>query len=599
MRRPTPRHFRPRRLRPAALLPLLAALALAAGAADASALSITQAPAARSAAKVVIPAPRNATTTGRAVAHKPRVDPVLVSIAAALKHHLITPLQAREYRTTWAASARAARTARSASRRASVASVRAYTSNLAATGGLVAPRLGPALLSVKATTYVMLHRSAYPAHESELQIPGEPLVFTYYSGRGVQFQPFETFKLGMTDLNQPMPDIAGARRIADRMRELTMPRGSAVTWEYFFPFGGPSRPWTSSLSQALATEFYDRVSTSVEDVDAKQYADVAAQVARSFLLSPSAGGVSVPQGAGRFYLIYPFNPGQRILNGHLQVLLNLNRYATSSGSPVARLIVDQGITGVVPILPRFDTGAWSNYQPGQEAELGYHEFMTDQLVKLGRELGNETFVEYGARFREYLETPPTITVPESIWPSIVPALDGFRDTIAVHYRTDKRAHLTLVIESPTSGDEVRRISVSGGRGTGTVVWNGRDNAGHTVPDGEYTARYTATDVAGNRGTGDLVGTLGVARDTTPPELSLVALRASGKVTVVTVRASDTGSAWIDADVRVGGALVGHVRGPRFGATTLHIARPIATVRTGSLVLRDSSGNTTVQALSDP
>ena len=202
---------------------------------------------------IVLPAPASAAT----------VDPVLASITAATNRG-ITAADARAYRATWLASGSAARRAPGAARRREVQAVRTYTTNLAKRKQLTADRLEPVLLSVKATTYVMRYGRSFPRHEQVVTMPGELAVFKYYSGRGVQWQPFESFKLGMQYVNVPIPQTQKARVFAKRMLELAVPRNGALTWEYYFPFGGPASPWTSSLSQALATEFFHRTATQLQ-----------------------------------------------------------------------------------------------------------------------------------------------------------------------------------------------------------------------------------------------------------------------------------------------------------------------------------------------
>lgn len=525
----------------------------------------------------------------------PAPDHVARAISTALAKQRISAEEARELRTTWAASARAARTARTSSRRAAVTAVRAYTSNLARSGGLTPERLRPALLSVEATTWTMLKAKDFPSHEEEVTIPGEVVVFTYYSGRGVQFQPFETYKEGLRQLNTLKPDVASARAIADRMLQLATPRGPALTWEYFFPFGGPSRPWTSSISQAVATEFFWRVATAVPEAERATYATAAEASARSFQLGTRQGGVAVPQGKGRFYVMYPFAPGQRILNGHLQVLLNVNRYANASGSKVARSVVQAGITGVLPMLAKFDTGAWSNYQPGQEAELGYHEFQTDQLEKLGDELPNDTFADLGSRFNQYLETPPNITFPSTPIAPIFAARDGFRDTLSIPFTVDKRSRVTVVIAG-ADGVEVRRLTTWRGRGDGALVWDGLDSKRRPVPAGDYATRFTVTDVVGNRGFATDARPLGVRADTLAPTLRLMTVRERGTTTLVTVNAFDLHSGYVTASVRLGDTVLATRRGPRAGTVTIRVPRPMSVVSAGELVLVDSSGNELVQPL---
>jgi hypothetical protein len=525
-------------------------------------------------------------------------DPVVAAIDRAVASTRITPEDGRRLRLDWNAAARAQRTASTVSRRASVAAVRSYTTNLARSGGLTPDRVRPVLLSVRATTWTMLNASTFPSHEQELQVPGEVVVFTYYYGRGVQFQPFETFKQGLRELNTLKPDVEAARAIADRMLELSVRSGTSLTWEYYFPFGGPSRPWTSAISQAVATEFLHRVGDYAPEAERAPYLDAAEAVTRSFLRGTSVGGVSVEAGTGSFYVMYPFNPSQRILNGHLQALLNVNRYATATGSVAARRVVDRGLAGILPLLPKFDTGAWSNYQPGQEAELGYHELQTDQLRKLGEELGNPVLAEYGERFDGYLVTPPTITLPSALYVAIFPAADQFRDTVDVPVTIDKRARITLVVRDEV-GVEVNRMSIVRGRGAHSITWDGTTASGARASAGNYVGELTSTDIVGNRATKTLDQPLRVVADQTAPVLRLVTMRERGTKTLVTAGAFDMGSGWITAQLRIDGDVVASVRGPRSGTSSLLVRRPIADVQRGELVLRDTSGNELVHALGAP
>ena len=531
-------------------------------------------------------------------------DPVAAAITGALRAHDISPVQARDLRRTWVRSARDARRAPTATRRATIVAARAYATRIARRGQLAPDRLETVLLGIDATARTMTGARAFPAHESELSLSGEPVVFTYYAGRGVQFQPFESFKLGMQYLNAAAPDVDRARALAERMLELSQMRGTARVWEYCFPFNGPDRPWTSAISQALATEFYFRLAALAPAEDRTRYEQAAAQTANSFLRSTRTNGVGTPEGAGRYYVMYSFDPTQRILNGHLQSLINLNRYAKATGSPVARRAVELGIASVLPLLPRFDTGAWSNYLPHQEAELGYHEFQTSQLVKLGAELDDpvaaDEFAQYGARFSLYLITPPTLQFTSALREAIVPARDGYRDSIRVGYRVDKHAKVTMVVRD-ADGIEVARVSDTSDRtNAGAVIWTARNDRGSTVPDGSYTARLTVTDVAGNRSFLDVPGTLDVARDTIAPTLASVAVAASGaRASIVSIRANDAGSAWIDAELRIAGVVVARTRAPRAGNFRLRVPRPAATTRRAALVLRDSSGNELVQPLARP
>ncbi|MCW2949547.1 MAG: hypothetical protein JWN41_560, partial [Thermoleophilia bacterium] len=318
------------------------------------------------------------------------VDPVVSAIAKAKAAKSITYADSVRYAKTWAASASAARRASTPQRRAAIADVRRLTVGLAARRQLTGPRMEGALLSVSATSWKMLSSTRFPSNQEVVHIPDELAVFKYYSGSGVQYQPFETLKYAESLVHIPVPDVVGAKAAAARLLRLAVPRGNSLAFEYYFPFGGPATPWVSSLSQAVAADFFSRVallvgSGAATDVSSAPYVDAAQRVTRSFALTPMQGGVSVPQGAGRWYLIYPFAPAQRVLNAHLQSLVSLSLYNRALPSATTQQLIDQGIAAVVPLLPKFDTGGWSRYQYGQEANLNYHDYMTDLLKKLSRD----------------------------------------------------------------------------------------------------------------------------------------------------------------------------------------------------------------------
>jgi hypothetical protein len=471
------------------------------------------------------------------------------------------------------------------------------TVQLAARGQLTADRLEPALLSVKATTWKMLSTTTFPGHEELVHMPGELATFKFYSGRGLQYQPFETMKDGMAFINVPVPDVVNGRAYADRLLQLSVHRGSTIAWEYYFPFGGPSSPWTSSISQALATDFFARIASMVPEAERAPYAEAALGASRSFSTSPLLGGVSVPEGTGSWYLIYPFAPAQRILNAHLQVLISMSSYNKLFPSPETQGIIDRGLASVLPLLPKFDTGGWSNYQFGQEADLNYHDFMTDEFKKLTRDPAFDAvpqFEEFYEKFTAYRETPPFITVPEQAWPTLIPPADGFLDNVVIRYQVDKRSSDVVRISNP-DGELVRSYSTSGGIGWHSVTWDGLTSSGQPVPAGAYDVQISTRDIVGNYRRGDVTQQVQVVRDVDAPLLHSVLTRSTGaRSTVVTIKALDASSGYLTARLELGGTLLGSVRILRGRPGVLRLARPIAQVKRATPKLVDTSGNVTTE-----
>ncbi|MCW2955784.1 MAG: D-glucuronyl C5-epimerase domain protein, partial [Thermoleophilia bacterium] len=273
-------------------------------------------------------------------AAKRPADPVAAALNKAYVRKQVTRPQLLQHRATWSRSSVAAKRSKTWQRRNEVAAVRQYASNLARRGQLTGTRIAGVMLGVHATSYYMHSGRPFPRHEGNYRLPGDVVVYKFYSGRGMQYQPFETFKSGMAYVNKPQPEVEKARAVADRMLDLATSRGTSRVWEYYFRFSGSTSPWTSAISQALGTEFYQRVAINLPEAERAPYLEVSESMARSFLRSTRAGGVYSPQGDGRFYVMYSDAPSERILNGHLQVLKNLTRYDQVTPSAVAKQVLE-------------------------------------------------------------------------------------------------------------------------------------------------------------------------------------------------------------------------------------------------------------------
>jgi hypothetical protein len=547
-----------------------------------------------------IAAPAGASPLPRKPAHKPahKPDPVLTAITVALKRKAITPAKAALFRRTWASSARTSRTARTSVRRANIRAVRAYATTLARRRGLTPQRLDGVFLSIRATSTLLASRRPLPRHEQEVRLPGEPLVFTFYRGRGIQYQPFESFKLAVSYLDAKPARVGAARRVANRMLELGATRRGALAWEFYFPFGGPATPWHSAIAQALALRLYSRLVPLVPEADRAPYVAASDAIVQSFLRSPLAGGVSTPQGTGSFYVMYSFNPRQRILNGDLESLLSLYRYSVATGSPAAKRAYDRGYAALVPLMPHFDRGDWSNYQLGQEATRNYHEFMTTELAYLARETNDPFFIDYARRFRIYLEDPPKLGVRFVLLPSLVLPIDGYRDTIPVRYELNKSARVTLIITTP-GGRELRRISDASHRGINTMFWDGRTASGAFAPDGPYVGRFATIDRFRRRSATPIAQSFVIEHDTDAPIPILATLveSADGTSTQVTINVEETASQFYDGQLFIAGAPITAVVRVKSGPITFNVPRPRAEVETASVHFVDSSGNESLTELS--
>jgi flagellar hook assembly protein FlgD len=83
-------------------------------------------------------------------------------------------------------------------------------------------------------------------------------------------------------------------------------------------------------------------------------------------------------------------------------------------------------------------------------------------------------------------------------PLITPNGDGVSDSLTMTYRVNKEAFVDFTVRNG-SGDVVRNFTSWSPEGNATAVWNGRNNAGNFVSDGEYTLTGRPRNRAGEEG----------------------------------------------------------------------------------------------------
>ncbi len=87
-------------------------------------------------------------------------------------------------------------------------------------------------------------------------------------------------------------------------------------------------------------------------------------------------------------------------------------------------------------------------------------------------------------------TPPAVAMTYLAPRLFSPDGDGRKDRVAVEYRVDEPARVSLYV------DGVRTVLKKGRATEGTIVWSGR-NDGEPLPQGAYALSLGAVDLAGN------------------------------------------------------------------------------------------------------
>ena len=298
--------------------------------------------------------------------------------------------------------------------RAELAAVIAEADRLAAAGRLTAGRF-PAVFLLLRRNAEAWSRARPPAPGQRVSFGSDPAVFQAFAGRGLQLHPLASWG--------KVNGVAGAclraleagrgdcperrlRAAVDRLLGLGARRDDFLAWEYYFAYGGGSPPWISGMSQGTAVQALARTARVLE---APRYLRAARRALGAFE-RPAPIGVAARAGGGRRYVMYSFDPGQRILNGELQAVSGLRDLASLDGGARAQRLFRVGERAARAVLPAFDTGAWSLYsERGRESSLHYHRVTGDFLGRLCRG-GRTPFCEAGRRFARYEREPPRIGV---------------------------------------------------------------------------------------------------------------------------------------------------------------------------------------------
>ena len=376
-----------------------------------------------------------------------------------------------EQRDGWLATYRRARSTAGrmrSSRRGELRAVVRGVESLARRGLLTGSRMPAAFLQLQRNAEFWPRRSFPKAPQPERKpctgaaglggarvvFAGDPVVFQWYPGQGLQIQPLANFgkanalwracqppPVGTAPVPTPTPTTTPAptttpsvppppnapptggaspsqtatpppatdappcrpeelRVLLDRMVALASERGGFTAWEYFFAFGGGAPPWISGLAQGTAIQALTRGSQLLAD---PRYLAVARRALGAFDRPPPIGvRARSTSGTGRHYLIYSFATGLRVLNGFLQSLVGLHDLA-ATGDRRARRLFRDGDRAARREIPRYDTGAWSLYAAGgNESDLGYHRLVRDFLQSLCDRTGTAAYCGRAKRFDRYL-----------------------------------------------------------------------------------------------------------------------------------------------------------------------------------------------------
>ena len=338
-----------------------------------------------------------------------------------------------------------------------------------------------ALFSMLRENTDVLARRALPRDGTD-HVGRGGVVYRVGWGYGLQFHPLAN----VIALNTLMYEnrLGRAATLAASLAARAVPRsGGGAVWEYYFPYAGGRAPWTSGMAQAVGAQAFARAARRLTAPDFFAIADSAYRVIPRALVR----GVST----GPWIRLYSFN-GMVVLNAQLQAILSLLDYGKIVDNVAAIGLADRMEDAARKLLPAFDTGAWSNYLPGQEAVLKYHLYHVELTGFLGKRTNADVWQATHARFNRYTREPPAFksggaAAPFYPWPR-----DGFRDSTRISFWVSKISSPTVSVGGQRFALGLRR------RGWHSVVWRPGRKAARA-----YSPGVSARDLAGNTGSARL------------------------------------------------------------------------------------------------
>jgi D-glucuronyl C5-epimerase C-terminus len=247
-----------------------------------------------------------------------------------------------------------------------------------------------------------------PCESCMVRPPGSTLLWTFYENQGIFPNWVRSARevLRRKARGDRAGFVAGAHEIISFSTVRRAPGGLVFRVNesaYTAPDGHPA-PWRDAMSNAIALTLVPPLLDADPSAPENRFAlRIATEYLAAFDVRWQYGGLVAPgRNGGRWYLEYAYAGGARarVLNGFMQSLVSLERFAHQANLLVARgrpewaalrnhaqLLVRLGAKVLVRRLPQYDLGdGWSLYslaRPGH-APPSYHRYHRQLLERLER-----------------------------------------------------------------------------------------------------------------------------------------------------------------------------------------------------------------------
>ncbi|MDX6697995.1 MAG: hypothetical protein QOE65_1392 [Solirubrobacteraceae bacterium] len=280
-------------------------------------------------------------------------------------------------------------------RRNELDGVLGLTAGIASRGQMDASRLNALWLQINRNVEWWGFSDRLPSSGERVRFRNSRVLFQYFPGQGLQLHPLANWgRASALIQNGYKPNT---REFLAELLPLAARRNGAMTWEYYFNFGGGGPPWTSGLSQGTVLVTLAR---AYRDLGDEAYVAALRSAVRLYSFNAPLG-VRVPTRYGNSYAEYSFAPRYRIINGFIQALNGL--WDARPYTTLARTLFTRGDREARRALPAYDTGRWSYYSNQHDlSPLNYHVLLRDFLRDLCQRTGTRIYCAKAARFTAYL-----------------------------------------------------------------------------------------------------------------------------------------------------------------------------------------------------
>lgn len=256
-----------------------------------------------------------------------------------------------------------------------------------------------------------LVKADYPGYFDASGIP----MLDYRGSLGLQYNPIAIAQYGLGNYNL-FRSTGDARRrakflaVADWMVDHLEPnRAGFRVWHHHFDWEYRTTlrsPWYSGLAQGQGISLLVRAFAETNEA---VYLNAAKAAFKPLEHDVSDGGVAFTDPQGNIwleeYVVHP-EPPTHILNGFIWATWGVYDYWLQTRDPVAESLFGGCMKTIAANLKRFDAGFWSLYEQSgirmrMLASPFYHQLHIVQLRVLHRLTGNETFLNFAARWDAY------------------------------------------------------------------------------------------------------------------------------------------------------------------------------------------------------